>query len=129
MVSNFTGKTDRLDASPERGSGGVCDFEIRHAEACLLSQEVPSEGLGRRAARYLVADLAHELRVQLNVLLALLEDLSLPRRQDARHVPQRRVPLDGEFSRYANEEGSDHTATDLGKVVPIRVMQVRYALT
>jgi len=90
--------THRLDAGPERRSSGVCDFQIRHAQTCLLAEEMRSKTLGRDTPGCLLPYLIHQLGVQCDILLPLLEHLGLPWGEDTGDVFQDGVAFDGELS-------------------------------
>jgi len=90
--------THRLDAGPERRSGGVCDFQIRHAQTCLLAEEMRSKTVGRDTSGCFLLYLVHQIGVQCDILLPLLEHLGLPWGEDTGDVFQDGVALDGELS-------------------------------
>lgn len=89
----------RLDSRSKRRPSGIRNLQVRHAEALLLAEEVRSKALLRHAAHNFILHLTQELRVQLDVLLALRLDLGFPRGECAGDVLEGGIALDGEFAR------------------------------
>lgn len=84
-------ETCRLDAGPKGRSRRVCDFKVGHTKIWLLLQKMSGETLGSLAVVHLLAHLVHETCVQLDVFVALLEHLGLPRGKDGGDVLEGRI--------------------------------------
>ena len=95
--STAGGLSHSFNSGTEWGPSGIRNLQVSHAEALLLPEKVCREALLCNAPSHLVLHLVQAVGVQLDVFLALVLDLGLPRRKEARDVLKGRIALDGKF--------------------------------
>jgi hypothetical protein len=90
--------TYRLNTSTKWRPGGVSNLKICHAQILLLIQKMLGEAIRQLSSSQPLLNILHQAGIHLDILPALLKDLPLPWRKEARDVFEQGVPFDGIFA-------------------------------